>query len=322
MTEAQSNFTSGTLGSAWYINQRGASRKICRTTGFSLLATLKENLRDTLRRTGPLPTSGGTTIAAEQIIALELSQSTGAVSGEGWTTDTLRGLFAVAQRARVSAVYTAAIQNDLQIGRLRPGRVLSTSTMQAAVWFAEESGVDGTETLNTGEVVPATLWGSAGSPSEVGFGDNPVLPNFGTVPEVPADRQIQSGAVCVPDVAIQGAMIPLHAQAGFTISDALVLAGLTFTVVGLAALSQGAPTREEQRQARRNPVIEAEALEEMAPARRRYAVAMKTRDQLISLLKWQNPRGLYRDDERAQAGLYPLTHASAAKLVHQMVGTA
>jgi len=295
MTEVASNFMSGALGSAWYTSRN----RMCRTTGFSLLANLGQNLRDTLARTGAQPTSGNTTISANQIVPLDLS------GGEGWTTNLLRGLYAVAP-----AVFKPAIQNDLQIGRLSPGRTLSTRTMQTAIWFAFESGVEGTQ-----DDLPLTLWGHAGSPADIDFGANPVLPTFGSTPEVPADHVV-GDSVCVTGTSGPGAQGPTHVQATQGVSMGLILAGLAFTVVAATVLTQGSPTRKQLRdyeRARRNPEVST-ALESMSLPERRYAVAHLSKAQLISLLKWRHPRGVYTDDERIRAGMFPLTHASAAQL--------
>lgn len=313
MTErVQSNFVSGVLDSAWFIKARGSSRQLCRTTGFSLLADLKANIISVLASTGALPTTGGTTIAAQQVVPLDIDSRTGVITGDGWTLDTLRGLYAIARRHNVPSEYTNSIQNDLQIARFRPGRPLSVATMQAAIWLAEESGVETTELVD-GESLPVTHWGAAGSPAEVSIGDAAVLPNFGSMPEAPSNHLYVAGATCVPYTQSTGAQAPLHARSGFAISDLLIIAGLFGIAVGAAVLTTGAPTRAEQREARRNP------FREMPPATRRYAISQRSREQLIAFLKSHDPCGLYEDDERIQAGMYPLTHTSASKLVHQMV---
>lgn len=268
-----------------------------------MLSDLKSNLRDTLAATGALPTSGGTTVAAEQVIPLLVDPVTGAVTGDGWTTDTLRALYAVAQRARVSAVYTAAIQNDIQIGRLRPGRTLSMSTMQTALWYPQSGRYNA-----AGDIVLGY-----GSPSDIVIGPGAVLPAFGSVPEVPSNRVLVSGVICTPDTQLTGAQAPLHAPTRFEVSDVLIILTLLGIAVGAAVLTTGAPTRAEQREARRNP------FSELTPAQRRYAISQQTKKQLIAILKSRDPRGLYTDEERAQAGLYPLTHLSASKLVHQQM---
>lgn len=292
---AQSNFVSGVPDSAWYTNHG----QVCHTTGFSLLANLQQNLRDTLAQRGPLPTSGGSTIAASQLNPINFVGT--AVSGDGWTTDTLRALYALAP-----AESRPSIQNDLQIARFRQGNPLSTGTMQAAIWFAFESGVEGTEVVD-GETLPVTRWGRAGTPAGISLGDNPVMPGFGQLPEIPANGVLETGRNCEAD-NLSGANAPLHTPSRIGISDVLIALGLLTVAAGAALLTRGAPTRAEQRAARQNPSPQL-----------RYAIATKSRNELIALLKSENPRGLYRDDERIAAGMYPLTHTSASGLVFRMV---
>ncbi len=220
----------------------GASRSVCRSQGFNLLALLQSELQEFLQSTGALPTSGNVTIAAEQIQILGYDPHADRATGEGWDTSTLRALYAAAQRAGIPSEYTASIANDLQLGRLSPGRFLSRRTMQAAMWFPLSTtwGDDNTK-----------RWGR-GSPAEINFADGVVFPAFGAIPPLPSNRFTSPVlANCAPEASLGGATAPMRAPSRLGASILLILGLAAVGIVGASILGGATPTREELRGKRR-----------------------------------------------------------------------
>lgn len=199
MYPAQSDWTSATPGSGWFVHRvLGQPTSVCGSTGWDTLADLQIELQSRLSAT-PLMTYTG-----DMVDAIGIVPNDPTYAATPWNVTLLRALYAVAKAANAPGSYLAAIQSDANRGT----GPISTGTLQTGIWIGK--GYYSGAIRGTGQ----TGYG-VGSPNEVSIPDNTVYPSMDVAPPVPIGG-VSSGAVCNVAPANIDTLVPVNFSFGDT----------------------------------------------------------------------------------------------------------